>query len=56
MTETSFYWQGTATGDGGLAPYAASKYHSLWKILFTREDDAGILNDVDKSHLPCPHL
>ena len=43
MTETSFYWDGLVTGDAVLAPYSPSLYHTLWKILFSKEDNDGVI-------------
>lgn len=37
MTETSFPWNGTATGDASLAPYTSKVFHeTFWKVLHTR--------------------
>ncbi len=44
MVETSFYWEGTAAGDATLAPYSPDRYHTLWQIMFTRDDNEGIIN------------
>ncbi len=44
MTETSFYWQGTATGDATAAPYSTGRYHTLWQIMFTRGDNEGVVD------------
>lgn len=44
MTEYSYYWDGLITGDATLAPYTAARYTTNWKILFTREDDEGIIS------------
>jgi hypothetical protein len=43
MTETSYYWEGIATGDATLAPYLETVFHSLWKKLFTQNDNEGVL-------------
>ena len=44
MTETSFYWEGTAAGDATLAPYSSNQYHTLWQKLFTISDNQGIID------------
>lgn len=52
MTETSFYWNGLATGDAVHAPYTSDRYHIIWKILFTGDDAnegivSGYLNELE---------
>ncbi len=44
MTETSFYWNGIATGDAILAPYTSDRYHEIWKKILTRNDNEGAIN------------
>lgn len=34
MTQTSYYWDGTTTGDATLAPYTEFTYHTLWRKMF----------------------
>jgi hypothetical protein len=36
MTERSFYWANTATGDGSLSPYDNDEFSDIWRKLFMR--------------------
>ena len=45
MAERSYYWEALTTGDASLAPYTSSTYHTLWKILFSMEDNEGVVQD-----------
>lgn len=37
MTERSYYWGGTVTGDASLAPYTDDEFSDLWRLLFTSD-------------------
>jgi hypothetical protein len=52
MTQKSYYWDGTVTGDASLAPYQPVQYHDNWKILFTETDDDGYIDNYLNELLP----
>jgi hypothetical protein len=37
MTERSYFWDGTATGDASLAPYTNDEYSDFWADIFLRD-------------------
>lgn len=39
MTETSYFWGGTATGDASLAPYDDDEYSDFWSLIFNSNRD-----------------
>lgn len=45
MTERSFYWEGQTTGDGTLAPYGSGIYSNVWKLLFSKNNNQGVIED-----------
>lgn len=45
MSEKSYYWDGLVTGDAVEAPYSSDFYVSLWKKLFTIEDNYGVIDE-----------
>ncbi len=50
MTERSYYWDGTSTGDASLAPATVNIYNTLiWKLLFASADNEGyIFNQAEE--------
>jgi len=55
MTERSYFWGGTVTGDATLAPYDDDEFSDIWRKLFTTDRSIegilrGFLNELEVSN------